>query len=111
MNEKDIHTNTVVLFLVNREFLGKKMSHGMGWDIQKIFRPMGRDECQNFPSHPVPWDGMGPSRPTRSPGRNILVSRKALKRLHPDFNGRMYVWEETFYINCNSYPAPLSKID
>ncbi len=59
------------------------MSHGMGWDIQKIFRPMGRDECQNFPSHPVPWDanlleyvpwdgmgwdGMGPSRPTRSPG-------------------------------------------
>jgi hypothetical protein len=31
MNEKDIHTNTVVLFLVNREFLGKN----------------------------VPWDGMG----------------------------------------------------
>jgi len=43
--------------------------------------------------------------------RNILVSRKALKRQYPDFNCRMYVWEETCYINWNSYPAPFSKID
>jgi hypothetical protein len=32
MNEKDIYINTVVLFLVNRDFLEKNMSHGTGWD-------------------------------------------------------------------------------
>jgi hypothetical protein len=46
MNEKDIYTNIVVLFLVNREILEKKY---------------------------VPWDGMGPSRPTKSPVPQELV--------------------------------------
>jgi hypothetical protein len=60
MNEKDIYTNTVVLFLVNRGFLEKKCP--MGWDgmgypkyvfvpwagmIIKIFRPVPRAALHN----------------------------------------------------------------
>ena len=28
----------------------------MRWDIQKKRRPMGWDDSQNLPSHPIPWD-------------------------------------------------------
>jgi hypothetical protein len=41
----------------------KKDFRPMGCDIQKKIRPMGWDDFQKFPSHPIPWDGMGWDRP------------------------------------------------
>jgi hypothetical protein len=82
MNEKDIDTNTVVLFLVNRELLEKKCP--MGWDgiSKKCFRSMRRVDCQNFPSHPVPWDAFQqicvPWHQWDGTGRDRPVPRGAL---------------------------------
>jgi len=67
----------------------------MGWDgiFKKNFRPLERDECQNFPSHPVPWDvfkqicvpwdqwdGTGRSRPV--PRGPLMYMNYNLKTIH-----------------------------
>jgi hypothetical protein len=57
---------------------------------------MGRDDYQNSPSHPVPWDvfqqicvpwdqwdGTVPSRPTRSPTQHIIYSMLIVGMFEP----------------------------
>jgi hypothetical protein len=54
------------------------MSHEMGWDIQKMFSShgTGRIPADLRPMGPMEWDGMGPSRPTRSPVLHVYYISK-----------------------------------